>query len=336
MDTKKKLEKIFKEAKEKISKTKDIKKLEAIKIEYLGRKSDLLTISKSIKDLSKEEKPIVGKLINEIKSDLENLITDTLEKLGTKSKKDHKSIDVTLPGKAFPKGSIHPLTHVLNEIVDIFNHLGFGIAEGPSIETEDYNFTALNFPAEHPARDEQDTFFLKNPDKDSKERFLLRTHTSPVQIRYMEINKPPFQIIIPGSVYRCDSDVSHTPMFNQVEGLVVGEKISFSDLKSVLTYFVHEMFGQKTKLRFRPSFFPFTEPSAEIDISCVICKGKGCRLCKDSGWLEILGAGMVHPNVFKSVNYDNEKYTGYAFGMGIERVALLKFGIDDLRFLKQF
>jgi phenylalanyl-tRNA synthetase alpha chain len=225
----------------------------------------------------------------------------------------------------------------MDEVISIFTFMGFEVAEGPEIESDYYNFEALNIPKDHPARDMQDTFYITDD-------IVLRTHTSPVQIRTMEKESPPVRIIAPGKVYRCDSDISHTPMFHQVEGLFVDEGISFAHLKGILKIFVHEVFGRDTALRFRPSFFPFTEPSAEVDVQCVICKGKGCRLCSNSGWLEILGAGMVDPEVFKSVNYDSEKWTGFAFGMGIERIAMLKYGIDDirlffendLRFLKQF
>ncbi|MFC1546357.1 phenylalanine--tRNA ligase subunit alpha [bacterium] len=341
---KKKIEKLAEQVENAISNSNTLQELEQTRVKYFGKKSELMHFLKSLNEFSKDEKPVVGKLVNEVKlSMFERYEQKKVELEVNVERSEKQKCDVTLPGKDIPSGHLHPLTHVLNEIIEVFTSLGFGIASGPDIETNYYNFSALNFPEEHPAQDTQDTFFLCDENK-HEGPYLLRTHTSPVQIRFMEQHKPPFQIIIPGSVYRCDSDVSHTPMFHQIEGLAVGENVSFADLKGILGSFVHKMFGPKTHLRFRPSFFPFTEPSAEIDISCVICGGRGCRVCKDSGWLEILGAGMVHPNVLKNVNYDNEKYTGFAFGMGIERIAMLKFGIDDirlffendLRFLKQF
>jgi len=246
-------------------------------------------------------------------------------------------VDITLPGTLLPQGRLHPITQVMEEMVDIFVGMGFQVVEGPQVELDYYNFEALNIPRDHPARDMHDTFYFSRD-------VVLRTHTSPVQVRVMETQRPPVQIIAPGAVYRRDSDVSHTPMFHQVEGLLVDEGISFAHLRGVLTLFVHRMFGDEVGLRFRPSFFPFTEPSAEVDIACVICKGIGCRVCGGTGWLEILGAGMVHPEVFRAVGYDPEEVTGFAFGMGIERIALLKYGINDirlffandLRFLRQF
>jgi len=252
-------------------------------------------------------------------------------------KLESDTIDVTMPGRIRPAGALHPLTQGIREVTQIFVQMGFTVVEGPEIETDFYNFEALNTPPFHPARDVQDTFYISG-------NVLLRTHTSPVQVRVMEKQKPPVRIVSPGKVYRPDSDVSHTPMFHQVEGLLVDRGISFGDLKGVLTYFVHQLFGQDVALRFRPSFFPFTEPSAEVDIRCVMCRGSGCRVCGQSGWLEILGSGMVDPEVFKSVGYDPEAVTGFAFGLGVERIAMLKYGIsdirmffeNDMRFLKQF
>ena len=246
-------------------------------------------------------------------------------------------IDVTLPGRPVHIGSLHPITRVTREICEIFIRLGFDIVEGPEVESDWYNFEALNIPPNHPARDMQDTFYVS-------EGIVLRTHTSPVQIRTMEKQQPPVRVIAPGKVYRCDSDLTHTPMFHQVEGLLVDREISFGDLKGVLTTFVHQMFDQRIRLRFRPSFFPFTEPSAEVDIQCVMCRGSGCRICSQSGWLEILGSGMVHPALYENVGYDPSEFTGFAFGMGVERIAMLKYGIDDIRkffendirFLRQF
>jgi phenylalanyl-tRNA synthetase alpha chain len=246
-------------------------------------------------------------------------------------------IDVSLPGRPVAVGSLHAITQINQQICDIFTNMGFDIAEGPEVETDYYNFEALNFPKDHPARDMQDTFFVSDT-------IVLRTHTSPLQIRTMEKQSPPVRIIMPGKVYRCDSDLTHTPMFHQVEGLLVDDNISFGDLKGVLTAFVHQIFDVHTSLRFRPSFFPFTEPSAEVDILCVMCRGVGCRVCSQTGWIEILGSGMVHPALFETVGYDTRRYTGFAFGMGVERIAMLKYGIDDIRkffendyrFLRQF
>jgi phenylalanyl-tRNA synthetase alpha chain len=275
-----------------------------------------------------------------VKDDLETRVEAALEQAREQAKAERLSaerIDVTLPGRRRARGSKHPVTLVVEEVSDIFAGLGFAVAEGPEIEHDWYNFEALNFPPEHPARDMQDTFFVEN-------NLLLRTHTSPVQIRTMLAKKPPVRIIAPGTVYRCDSDATHSPMFHQIEGLMVDRGVSFADLKGILTIFTNQLFGQKTGVRLRPSFFPFTEPSAEVDIACVICGGKGCRVCKQSGWLEILGAGMVDPEVFRHVGYDSEDISGFAFGMGIERIAMLKYGISDMRllfendvrFLKQF
>ena len=245
--------------------------------------------------------------------------------------------DVTLPGRRLPRGRLHPLNRIMAEVCDIFLHLGFESVEGPEVELDWYNFEALNLPPDHPARDMQDTFYFND-------KVLLRTHTSPMQIRTMEVRQPPVRIIAPGKVYRRDSDITHSPMFHQVEGLLVDKGVTFADLKGVLTAFVHQMFGPEVGVRFRPSYFPFTEPSAEVDILCVMCRGKGCRVCKQTGWLEVLGSGMVHPAVFENVGYDTSRYSGFAFGMGVERIAMLKFGIDDIRkyyendirFLKQF
>ena len=323
-----------------ISSVKNAADLNSAKTSLIGRKglfSDLLT---RLKDLDKDERRVAGKEINELKGWAENRLEElrVYFEAGEKGKRDMASrIDITMPGKIPVIGKKHPITQTLEEIIKIFSSLGFSVAEGPDIEPDYYNFEALNIPKDHPARDMQDTFYVD-------QGVVLRTHTSPVQIRTMESQLPPVKIIAPGAVYRCDSDVSHTPMFHQVEGLMVDKRIRFSDLKGILSIFIQEMFGSKTPLRFRPSYFPFTEPSAEVDIGCVICEGAGCRVCKDTGWLEILGSGMVHPQVFRIVGYDPEEVTGFAFGMGVERIAMLKFGIDDirqfyyndLRFLSQF
>jgi phenylalanyl-tRNA synthetase alpha chain len=300
--------------------------LDEIRVKYLGRKGLLTAILRQMGGLPLEQRAVVGKLANEIKRYLGEEIKRKLERFKAERKEKLSTIefDVTLPGRRPRLGRKHPITQVINEVCNIFLNLGFQIAEGPEVESDYYNFEALNIPADHPARDMHDTFYVTD-------KVLLRTHTSPVQIRVMEKIKPPVRIIAPGKAYRCDADLTHTPMFHQVEGLLVDESTTFGNLKGVLSIFVHRMFGEQTDVRFRPSFFPFTEPSAEIDIACVICAGKGCRVCSGTGWLEILGAGMVDPAVFVNVGYDAEKYTGFAFGMGIERIAMLKYGIDDIR-----
>ena len=303
--------------------------LQEIRVRFLGRKGELTGLMKGLGALSAEERPVVGQLVNTIKDEiefsLEGALTAAREQEISRRLQSER-IDVTLPGRRQSCGTKHPITLVIEEVCDIFAGLGFSVAEGPEIEHDWYNFEALNFPPEHPARDMQDTFFVEN-------NLLLRTHTSPVQIRTMLKQKPPVRIIAPGTVYRCDSDATHSPMFHQIEGLMVDKGVTFGDLKGMLTVFTNQLFGQKTGVRLRPSFFPFTEPSAEVDIACVICGGKGCRVCKQSGWLEILGAGMVDPEVYRHVNYDAEEISGFAFGMGIERIAMLKYGISDMRLL---
>jgi len=311
--------------------------LEDLRIKLLGRKKgEITSLLKEIPKLPPEEKPRVGNILNQLKKRAEDLLRTKEETL--KQEKEKRVVDVTFPGKKPQAGKIHPLTQTLDEIKNIFMRLGFQVITGPEIETEYYNFESLNMPKYHPARDEQDSFYI---DSD----YLLRTQTSPVQIRVMEKYNPPIRMISPGRCYRRDAiDASHFPVFHQVEGLAVDKNITFADLKGSLTYFVHQMFGKNTKLRFRPSYFPFTEPSAEVDISCIICGGSGCKVCSNKGWLEILGSGMVDPEVFKKVGYDPEKYQGFAFGMGVERICMLKYGIDDirlffqndLRFLRQF
>lgn len=337
---KEKLEEIKNQLLQELQNIKDINSLSVLKSKYLGKKGEITNILKGMKDLSPQQRPLMGKLVNKIKNDIEKHLNSKENEISEKEKRkilEEEKIDVTLPPRGTSIGTLHPITQVMNEIVEIFERMGFEVVEGPEIETDFYNFEALNIPKNHPARDMQDTFYISDD-------LVLRTHTSPVQIRVMEKQEPPIQIIAPGKVYRCDSDISHTPMFHQVEGLLVNETVTFADLKGVLTEFCTIMFGVDTKVRFRPSFFPFTEPSAEVDIGCVICGTKGCRVCKDTGWLEILGCGMVDPEVFKSVNYDTTKYRGFAFGMGVERITMLKFGINDirlffendLRFLNQF
>lgn len=328
---------IEKEALESIEKASDSEQLEQFSIKYLGRKGELTKFLRNISSLPEDERPSAGKNANILKTKLEKAVKAALSKIEAYDDKAFTGIDVTLPGRFVQRGSLHPITQVAKEISDIFLRLGFDIAEGPEVETDYYNFEALNIPKYHPARDMQDTFYVS-------ENIVLRTHTSPSQPRAMEKTQPPLRIIAPGKVFRCDSDITHTPMFYQIEGLMVDQNVSFGDLKGVLTTFVHQFFDTQTSLRFRPSFFPFTEPSAEVDIRCVMCKGKGCRICSKTGWLEVLGSGMVHPAVFENVGYDTQKYTGFAFGIGIERMAMLKYGIDDirkfyendLRFLGQF
>jgi len=323
-----------------ISSLKTFEDLKRVKASLLGRKGLFSEYLDALRLLDREEKKVFGKEINSLKAITEGRLRE-LESFYIEDEKrkqdDLSRIDITMPGKIPVLGKKHPITQTFEEIIRIFSSLGFSVAEGPDIELEYYNFEALNIPKDHPARDMQDTFYIKPG-------IVLRTHTSPVQIRTMESQLPPVKIIAPGSVYRCDNDISHTPMFHQVEGLMVDKRVRFSDLKGILTIFVHEIFGENTPLRFRPSYFPFTEPSAEVDIGCVICDGDGCRVCKETGWLEILGSGMVHPQVLRIVGYDPEEVTGFAFGMGVERIAMLKFGIDDIRqfyyndirFLSQF
>ena len=298
--------------------------IQDVTVRYLGRKGILTRFLRNISKLPVEQRPVAGKQANEIKRLLEGAFKQAAEKLETQGESKDVGIDVSLPGRSVACGALHPITQINQQICDIFSNLGFDIAEGPEVESDYYNFEALNFPKDHPARDMQDTFFISD-------NIVLRTHTSPNQIRTMEKQSPPLRIIVPGKVYRCDSDLTHTPMFHQVEGLLVDENISFGDLKGILTTFIHQLFDERTGLRFRPSFFPFTEPSAEVDILCVMCRGKGCRVCSHTGWLEILGSGMVHPALYENVGYDTERYTGFAFGMGVDRIAMLKYGIDDIR-----
>ncbi len=323
-----------------IAELNEAKELAEIRTRVLGRKGDLTAFLRGLKDLAPEERSQMGQLANQIKAELEQKF-DAKEAALQAEQETNKLlseyIDVTLPGRRTVLGRSHVLNRVTDELIDVFAGLGFQLAEGPEVELDYYNFEALNIPKDHPARDMQDTFYFS-------ENVVLRTHTSPVQIRTMEKQKPPVRVICPGKVYRRDADITHSPMFMQIEGLWVDEGISFADLKGVLTAFVHEYFGQELALRFRPSFFPFTEPSAEVDIQCVICKGHGCRTCSGSGWLEILGSGMLDPELYRFVNYDPEIYSGFAFGLGIERVTMLKYGIpdirlfyeNDMRFLSQF
>jgi len=322
--------------------------LKNLRIRYLGRKGALTALLRTMGDMSAEERPAFGKRANEVKSELEDAISrreTTLAAQGA-GERAEKPLDVTLPGLRPRSGSIHPLMQVLNRMIEIFTSMGYEVAVGPEVEFDKYNFSLLNFPDNHPARDMQDTFFISRTGTagSAPTDMLLRTHTSPVQIRAMEKRKPPMRVISPGKVYRHDRDASHSPMFFQLEGFIVDKTVSLADLKGTLTAFVREFFGKGARLRFRPSFFPFTEPSAEVDISCMICGGAGCRMCKQTGWLEILGSGMIHPQVLRNVGINPEEWTGFAFGMGVERISILKYGVEpiatflenDLRFLKQF
>ena len=338
---KEQLEKIKSEALSEIEKAIDSKKLDDIRVKFLGKKGELTSILRGMGSLTKEERPVVGKIANEVRSDIENYLDNALNNIRNKEnnlKLQSEAIDVTMPGHVCETGGLHPLTKTLDDIKEIFFGMGFSIAEGPDVELDYYNFEALNIPKNHPARDEQDTFYIN-------ENVVLRTQTSPVQIRVMEKSKPPIRIIAPGRVYRSDAvDATHSPTFHQIEGLVVDKGITMANLYGTLDTFAKRLFGENTKTKFRPHHFPFTEPSAEMDVSCFACGGKGCRVCKGSGWIEILGSGMVHPDVLRNGGIDPDVYSGFAFGMGLERIAMKKYGIDDIRlfyendirFLKQF
>lgn len=337
MEMEKELPAIRQEAEEQLAQISDLTQLEAFRIHYLGRKGGLLTgLMRQLGSVPAEDRPRIGDLVNTIKRSIESRFEEKKEQLSLQRTTTGQELDVSLPGRYLPFGKRHPVSQVMEEICSIFETLGFAVAEGPDVERDYYNFEALNIPPHHPARDMHDTFYVSDS-------ILLRTHTSPMQARIMEQRQPPLRYIAPGKVYRCDSDVTHSPMFHQVEGFLVDRQVSFADLKGVLTSFIRMMFGE-IGLRFRPSFFPFTEPSAEVDIACVICGGSGCRVCKHTGWLEILGSGLIDPEVFNMVGYDPDIYSGFAFGLGVERIAMLKYGIDDirlyyendLRFLSQF
>ncbi len=336
-DVEKTIQQIRDEALAALASAADSDGVRELSVRYLGRKGQVTRFLRSISGLPAEQRAGAGKAANEVKLFLEQAFAEAAEGMESAAGLAGDRLDVSLPGRIPPRGTLHPITRITARICDIFERLGFSVVEGPEVESDYYNFEALNIPKNHPARDMQDTYYVSD-------NVVLRTHTSPVQIRTMERQAPPVRVIAPGKVYRCDSDLTHTPMFHQVEGLLVDEKVSFGDLKGTLTAFVHQMFDEKTSLRFRPSFFPFTEPSAEVDILCVMCRGTGCRVCSQTGWLEVLGSGMVHPALFENVGYDPGRYTGFAFGMGVERIAMLKYGIDDIRkffendirFLKQF
>jgi phenylalanyl-tRNA synthetase alpha chain len=328
------------EASKAIAKAESADAIEALRVKYLGKKGLLTEQLKLLGTLHPDERPQVGKHVNEVKRSLQERLSarkQALEREARGERLVREIIDVTLPGRGQGVGGLHPVSRTLRRLEELFTRMGFEIADGPEIEDDYHNFEALNIPENHPSRAMHDTFYFD-------EHTLLRTHTSPVQVRYMQVHRPPLRIIASGRVYRCDSDLTHTPMFHQTEGLMVDEGVSFADLKGVLVLFLEQFFEEQLGVRFRPSFFPFTEPSAEVDISCVMCAGKGCRVCKGSGWLEILGCGMVHPEVFRHVNIDSERYMGFAFGLGVERLAMLRYRINDirmfyendLRFLRQF
>lgn len=334
------LDALLKQAASLIQDAEDLKVLDDCRIQYLGKKGKLTEYLKKLGQLPAEERPLVGQKVNAIKDQIQGLIegrTTELEARQVSGQLKAEAIDISLPGRQQSLGSLHPITQVRERIETIFKEMGFTVAEGPEIENDYYNFEALNVPPLHPARSMADTFYFEDGQ-------LLRTHTSPVQIRFMEKTQPPFRMIAIGRVFRRDFDVTHTPMFHQVEGLVVDEKVTFADLKGMLAHFLKTFFDADVPVRFRPSYFPFTEPSAEVDIGCVQCEGRGCRICSHTGWLEVLGCGMVHPNVFRGVKYDTERYRGFAFGIGFDRLALLRYSIpdlrtlfeNDLRFLRQF
>ena len=318
----------------------DLKQLDEVRVRFLGKKGAITDLMKGLGKLSPEERPKAGQAINEVKQAIQQAIEGRKEALETEAlnaKLASEAVDVTLPGRGQRPGGLHPITRTLERIEELFGQLGFEVAEGPEIEDDFHNFEALNIPESHPARAMHDTFYFDA-------HTVLRTHTSPVQVRVMEHRQPPLRILAPGRVYRCDSDLTHTPMFHQIEGLMVDEHTSFADLKGTLDDFLRNFFEQELAVRFRPSYFPFTEPSAEADIQCVMCGGEGCRVCSHTGWIEVLGCGMVHPEVFRHVNIDSERYTGFAFGIGVERLAMLRYGVNDLRiffendlrFLEQF
>ena len=328
------------EAKRAIADAENPDVVEALRVKYLGKKGLVTEQLKRLGTLQPDERPQAGKQVNELKSNLQELLSARKQELESQSRDERlqrEAIDVTLPGRGQGMGGLHPVSRTLHRLEELFTRMGFEIADGPEVEDDYHNFEALNIPENHPSRAMHDTFYFD-------EHTLLRTHTSPVQVRYMQAHRPPLRIIASGRVYRCDSDLTHTPMFHQTEGLMVDEGVSFADLKGVLVFFLEQFFEEQLGVRFRPSFFPFTEPSAEVDISCVMCAGNGCRVCKGTGWLEVLGCGMVHPEVFRHVNIDSERYTGFAFGLGVERLAMLRYRINDirmfyendLRFLRQF
>ena len=325
---KQQLEAILSNAKNELSQTQNARELDAVRVKYLGKKGELTAILKGMKNVAPEERPVIGQLVNDVRAELEKALEKQAEKLeqsALEEKLKSETLDVTMPSEEITLGHKHPLSIVLDEIKDIFIGLGFQVAEGPEVEYDHYNFEALNIPKDHPARDTQDTFYISD-------NVVLRTQTSPVEVRVMENQKPPIRIIAPGRVFRSDAvDATHSPLFHQIEGLVVDKNITMSDLKGILELFAKRLYGEDTVVRFRPHHFPFTEPSAEMDIQCYQCHGEGCRLCKGEGWIEILGCGMVHPKVLETCNIDPEVYSGYAFGIGLERTVMGRFKIDDIR-----
>ena len=336
----KQVSKLINEAKQALENAASMKELDEVRVRFLGKKGQVTALLKNLGTLPADERPAAGQSVNKARKAIEDLLSErkgTVESAERDQAVISEALDITLPGVRESNGHRHPVTQVMEHVLDIFRGLGFSVRRGPEVEKDYYNFEALNIPKDHPARDMQDTFYVDD-------EIVLRTHTSPVQVRTMESEEPPLRVVSPGRVYRHDSDVSHSPMFHQVEGFMVDKGITFSDLKGVLGEFIHQFFGKDVPVRFRPSFFPFTEPSAEVDMGCVICRGKGCRVCSNTGWIEILGSGMIDPEVYKFVGYDSEKYSGFAFGIGMERVTMLHFGIDDIRllfendvrFLKQF
>lgn len=321
------LEALVSQALEAVQRSEDVNALEQIRVQYLGKKGELTLVMQALGKLSPEERPKAGALINAAKSQVQDVLNARkaeLEQVALGAQLAAERIDVSLPGRGQVSGGLHPVTRTLERIEQFFSHIGYSVAEGPEVEDDYHNFEALNIPGHHPARAMHDTFYFNA-------NMLLRTHTSPVQVRTMESRQPPIRIVCPGRVYRCDSDITHSPMFHQVEGLLIDEGISFADLKGTIEEFLRVFFEKPLGVRFRPSFFPFTEPSAEVDMQCVMCSGKGCRVCKQTGWLEVMGCGMVHPNVLRMSGIDPEKYQGFAFGMGAERLAMLRYGVNDLR-----
>jgi len=334
------LQELLSQAIEQVAAAADLRALDDVRVAYLGKSGKITEQLKSLGKLPKEERSAAGQVINQAKVELQKSIEARktgLEQAALNARLAGETIDISLPGRNAQSGGLHPVTRTIERIEKLFANAGFSVAEGPEIEDDYHNFEALNIPAHHPARAMHDTFYFD-------EHLLLRTHTSPVQIRVMENTEPPMKVIAPGRVYRCDSDLTHTPMFHQVEGFLVDENVTFADLKGIIHDFLQGFFEKDLKVRFRPSYFPFTEPSAEVDIECVMCEGEGCRVCSQTGWLEVLGCGMIHPEVMKHVNIDSEKYSGYAFGMGVERLTMLRYGVNDLRlffendlrFLRQF
>lgn len=343
------LQALTKDALSLVNNTDDLSVLDQIRVDYLGKKGQLTSLLKTLGKLSSDARPAAGAKINEAKQQVQAAIQlkkDTLEQVAINQKLAQETIDVTLNGRANGRGGLHPVTQTIARIEAIFASVGYSIEEGPEVEDDYHNFEALNIPEHHPARAMHDTFYIDKAGLGLKDKvdYVLRTHTSPVQVRTMEANKPPIRIICPGRVYRCDSDLTHTPMFHQVEGLVIDKEVSFADLKGTVDQFLKSFFEADVPVRFRPSYFPFTEPSAEVDIQCTNCGGDGCRICSHTGWLEVMGCGMVHPNVFEASGVDTDTYSGFAFGMGVERLAMLRYGVNDLRlffendikFLEQF